>query len=131
MMRTNRSLPARAFRALMAFFTAWCLMCPAIEPLMAEALSPEASLPMVCADDPVFPGDAASPEMTRIPADTSQSAALFACGCQSCYAPTPVELSFVLPAFLTAAPEWTEPVTLSGVDRKPLVPPPQATPQVM
>jgi hypothetical protein len=132
----NLSPLNRALRFLTAFVTVWCLGCSSFEPLLGSLLGAKGVGNMACGSDDAMREPAGREAVAANFVNSAGSAIAapdagqqpnFDCGCQFCAAVS-------LPALLVATPRpfvpsvpTFEPATLAGIEREPLVPPPQRT----
>jgi hypothetical protein len=132
----------RLVGALTALVTVWCLGCSAFEPLIEHALGRGAG--MVCASEAsvgmsqaatsaaarrvavVSSGaDANDRALSTVAAAQDRVADGYSCGCQSCHSASPSAYAVLPPAMAAPQAHVTEPTSLLGIERQPLVPPPQ------
>lgn len=128
-MRRKSSTLARAFRALTALITVWCIGCSGFEPLLSSALGNDGA-GMSCASDggAMTSGTAMQFESgatrSRSITTAGEHSQRFDCGCGSCHAVSPVlyNVATVIPRL----PEAAHPALPSLVSAEPsaLRPPP-------
>jgi cytochrome c553 len=122
----------RTIRALTAIVTVWCVGCSGFDPLLDAVLGAGASVMTCGANGGAMSGEASSPSANVEGAQATVSAVTaahhgFDCGCGSCHAAAPAQLSFDGIPQLAPTLSPFRIGKLASVVRAPLLPPPQRT----